>query len=94
MHCKFTDLETALRDQLVCGLRDEKLQQHLFAKKELTFNIALEEAMTVEAADLLMPAVHMTQSFPRHRKLNQSFRGVWKIILERKRRYIRRRERK
>ena len=64
MHCKFTDLETAFKDWLVYGLRDEKLQRCLFAKKELTFNITLEEAMAAEVADQSMHEVRMTQCSP------------------------------
>ncbi|KAL1435108.1 hypothetical protein MTO96_011272 [Rhipicephalus appendiculatus] len=34
-HCNFRNLEEMLRDRLVCGLRDEHLQNRLFAKKPL-----------------------------------------------------------
>ncbi|KRX72206.1 hypothetical protein T06_255, partial [Trichinella sp. T6] len=48
--CNFVDLETMLRDRLVCGLRDEAVQLRLFAKKVLTFQMAQEEALSAEAA--------------------------------------------
>ncbi|CAN7949085.1 unnamed protein product [Ixodes pacificus] len=49
-HCNFPNLEEVLRDHLVCGLRDEHLQNRLFAKKQLTFCVAQEEALAAEAA--------------------------------------------
>ncbi|KAL1460318.1 hypothetical protein MTO96_043361 [Rhipicephalus appendiculatus] len=49
-HCNFPNLEEMLRDRLVCGLRDEHLQNRLFAKKQLTFAVAQEEALEAEAA--------------------------------------------
>ncbi|KRZ00689.1 Uncharacterized protein T11_4754 [Trichinella zimbabwensis] len=48
--CNFSDLEIMLRDRLVIGLRDEELQLRLFSRKNLTFESALEEALSVEAA--------------------------------------------
>uniref|UniRef100_A0A5S6QBK2 RNA-directed DNA polymerase n=1 Tax=Trichuris muris TaxID=70415 RepID=A0A5S6QBK2_TRIMR len=50
-HCNFGDtLDSRLRDQLVCGLRDEALQKQLLVVKELTFAVALERALAAEAA--------------------------------------------
>ncbi|XP_060126817.1 uncharacterized protein K02A2.6-like [Zootoca vivipara] len=49
--CNFSELENMLRDRLVGGLRDEMLQRRLYAKKDLTFQIALEEALATEAAE-------------------------------------------
>ena len=40
-HCAFVDLDTMLRDRLVCGMRDERTQRRLFARKKLTFADAL-----------------------------------------------------
>ncbi|KRY10622.1 LanC-like protein 2 [Trichinella patagoniensis] len=48
--CNFSDLEIMLRDRLVIGLRDEELQLRLFFRKNLTFESALEEALSAEAA--------------------------------------------
>lgn len=39
-HCNFPNLEEMLRDCPVCGLRDEHLQNRLFAKKQSTFCVA------------------------------------------------------
>uniref|UniRef100_A0A670HXL9 CCHC-type domain-containing protein n=1 Tax=Podarcis muralis TaxID=64176 RepID=A0A670HXL9_PODMU len=49
--CNFSELENMLRDRLVGGLKDEKLQRRLYAKKNLTFQVALEEALAMEAAE-------------------------------------------
>ncbi|KRY64914.1 Uncharacterized protein T4A_14025 [Trichinella pseudospiralis] len=47
--CNFSDLEIMLRDRLGIGLRDEELQLRLFSRKNLTFESALEEALSAEA---------------------------------------------
>ena len=48
--CNFGDyLNTALRDQLVCGLKDSRIQQELLCKKGLTLETALEKARAMEA---------------------------------------------
>ncbi|KAJ7332593.1 hypothetical protein JRQ81_014773 [Phrynocephalus forsythii] len=75
MHCNFMDLETALRDRLVCGLRDEKLQRRLFAKKELTFRVAFEEALAAEAADQSMCEVRMARNLPLPQRLEAIHQG-------------------
>jgi hypothetical protein len=49
--CEFGDgLTTALRDQLVCGLHHEGLQQKILAERELTLEKALSLAQAYEAA--------------------------------------------
>ena len=40
-----------LRDRLVCGIRDKRLQQRLLAEANLTFQIAMEVSQAVEAAE-------------------------------------------
>uniref|UniRef100_A0A2D4H803 Retrotransposon gag domain-containing protein n=1 Tax=Micrurus lemniscatus lemniscatus TaxID=129467 RepID=A0A2D4H803_MICLE len=45
LHCGFRDcLEDMLLDQLVCGVRDLKLQRLLLAKGDFTLKIAIEES--------------------------------------------------
>lgn len=61
-HCSFKDLETTLRDQLVWWLHNEKLQRRLFAKKELTFKTAFEEAIVAEATDQSAQEAPQTRS--------------------------------
>ncbi len=51
-HCAFEKyLEDALRDRLVCGLRNEAIQRRLLSKSDLTFAKALEIAQAMEAAE-------------------------------------------
>ncbi|XP_015261985.1 PREDICTED: secreted frizzled-related protein 2-like [Gekko japonicus] len=49
--CTFSDLEEALLDRLVCGMKDKKLQQRLFAREALTYAVAYSEAVAAEAAE-------------------------------------------
>ena len=50
--CEFGDqLDNALRDRLVCGLKSEAIQKRLLAVKDLTFKDALDMAQGMEAAD-------------------------------------------
>lgn len=49
--CEFGEfLPHALRDRLVCGLRDENIQRRLLTTKELTFQSAKEVAIAMELA--------------------------------------------
>ena len=50
-HCNFGDkLEDALRDRIVCGIQDERIQRRLLAETTLTFTKALEIAQSMETA--------------------------------------------
>ena len=50
--CEFGDqLNNALRDRLVCGLKSEVIQKRLVVVKDLTFNDALDMAQGMEAVD-------------------------------------------
>lgn len=50
LHCNFSDLNGALRDQLVCGIHDEATRIELFKLSDLTFEKALKEATACEMA--------------------------------------------
>ena len=51
-HCEFNDqLEKMLRDRLVCGVNDERIQRRLLAESQLEFKKAMELATTMETAD-------------------------------------------
>ena len=51
-HCEFKDyLSEALRDRLVCGLRNEGTQKNLLARADLTLAKAVEVAQSMEAAE-------------------------------------------
>lgn len=47
-HCNFVDLERTLRDRLVCGVYDTKLQDSLLKKTALTYELAVEMALQAE----------------------------------------------
>ena len=51
-YCEFGCLfDEMLRDRLVCGLRDVRVQRRLFAKPKLTFTKAFELAQAAELAE-------------------------------------------
>ena len=52
-HCRFREnqLEEALCDRLVCGLRSETIQHRLLTISDLTFTEALKTAQGMEAAE-------------------------------------------
>uniref|UniRef100_A0A5S6QJF2 RNA-directed DNA polymerase n=1 Tax=Trichuris muris TaxID=70415 RepID=A0A5S6QJF2_TRIMR len=61
-HCNFgVTLESRLRDQLVCGLRDENLQRQLLCISDLTFNKALDRALAAEAAITEVATMHSSE---------------------------------
>ena len=50
-HCNYgTILEDMLRDRIVCGVRDKRIQQRLLAEPDLKFAKARELAIAAEAA--------------------------------------------
>ena len=44
-------LEKMLRDRLVCGVNDERIQQRLLGESQLEFKKAMELATAMETAD-------------------------------------------
>ena len=51
-HCGFADtLSDMLRDRLVCGINDKRLQRRLLGEADLTFKRAYDLALALEAAD-------------------------------------------
>ena len=51
-------LNEALRDRLVCGLRSDNIQKRLLSVKDLTLKVALDTALSMEAADSTASALH------------------------------------
>ena len=47
--CNFGNLDTTLRDQLVCGLKDPRIQRELLCVQKRTVAQALERARAMEA---------------------------------------------
>ena len=59
--CNFGQyLETALCDQFVCGLRDEKCQQELLSIQDLTAAVALQKATAADAVSKETQAMRET----------------------------------
>lgn len=51
-HCEFGEsLNDMLRDRLVCGINDQRLQRRLLSESKLSFSQALEIAQAAESAD-------------------------------------------
>ena len=49
--CNFSAyLDTALRDQFVCGMRDSRMQRELLSVKDLTLTLALQKSQAIEVA--------------------------------------------
>lgn len=49
--CDFSNLEQMLRDQLVCGIADLRIQKRLLQDAALTYKTALETALSMEMAN-------------------------------------------
>ena len=51
-HCQFADsLDAMLRDRMVCGINDQRMQRRLLAEPDLTCKKAVELAQAIESAD-------------------------------------------
>lgn len=50
LHFDYKDLEEMLRDRLVCGVNDDRMQWRLLSELKLTFKMALELCQAMEAA--------------------------------------------
>ena len=75
-HCAFGDtLNDMLRDRLVCGINDARLQRRMLAETGLTFDKALTLATALEAADKNAKDLVKSPSEPVHlirRKLDMA----------------------
>ena len=62
-HCDFESyLEQALRDRLVCGIRNENIQRRLLAEADLSLARALELAQSMEAAERNAKSLKSTET--------------------------------
>ena len=62
-HCAFGEtLQDVLRDRLVCGVKDERIQRRLLGEVELTFARAFQIALAVESAN--KHAIELQSSVP------------------------------
>ncbi|KAG8128010.1 hypothetical protein E2320_014890 [Naja naja] len=62
--CGFKELDDMLLDQLVCGVRDLRLQRCLLAKGDLTLKMAIEEAQAAEMSNLSVAEIQGATSSP------------------------------
>ncbi|MCY3927857.1 MAG: retroviral-like aspartic protease family protein [Acidobacteria bacterium] len=62
-HCEFgTSLNEMLRDRLVCGVEEPRIQRRLLAEPDLTFDKAFELALAAESADKNAKDLQLTAS--------------------------------
>ena len=62
-HCNFGDkLNEHLRDKLVCGLNEQRIQQRLLAIKNLDLDTAIDTSIAMETAALHARDLHGTKS--------------------------------
>ena len=83
-HCAFQDTDDMLCDQLVCGIKDSRVQQRLLSEADLTFKKVFQFAQASEVAEKnaqdlhkLTKAVHTirTQQLPKKNSLCYSCSG-------------------
>lgn len=65
LHCEFRNLDEMLLDQLVCGVKDLKLQRRLLARSKLDLKVALDEARVAEMSDWSAVEIQRFQPEPR-----------------------------
>lgn len=66
-HCQFGEsLDTMLRDRLVCGINDERMQRRLLAEPELTCRKAVQLAQAIESAEQNVRDLHKSSSRELH----------------------------
>ena len=71
-HCEFgATLDEMLRDRLVCGLHDIRIQRRLLAEPKLTLKRALDLALAIEAADKDASEIQNGESQQGHTPLNK-----------------------
>ncbi|KAG8139073.1 hypothetical protein E2320_001854 [Naja naja] len=65
LHCGFRDqLDEMLLNQLVCGVRDLRLQRRLLAKADLTLKQGIEEAQAAELSRVSAAAIQKANNLP------------------------------
>ncbi|KAG8131823.1 hypothetical protein E2320_009744 [Naja naja] len=62
LHCEFKELDDALLDWLVCGLKDLRIQHRLLTKPDLMLQSALDGACAVELSNKSMVEIHGASS--------------------------------
>ncbi|XP_032069735.1 uncharacterized protein K02A2.6-like [Thamnophis elegans] len=70
LHCEFRDLDEALLDRLVCGLRDLKLQKRLLTKADLSFQSVFDEVRAAEMSTASLATIAKSRSTPTAQSAN------------------------
>ena len=82
-HCNFGNtLNDLLRDRLVCGVSDDSIQRHLLSEKVLTFETALDIAVSMEAAKKNVDELQMQEPIQVHKLTGSVVSGVGKTTLQ------------
>lgn len=61
LYCNFTDVNNAVRDQIVCGLKDHATKKALFREAALTFDKAYTIATQMETAENDVTTIEKSQ---------------------------------
>lgn len=73
-------LDEMLRDRLVCGVNDERIQRRLLAEDKLTFTKALQLAQAMEGADRDTKDLNVSQDHqqirPQRKVINTARKGT------------------
>ena len=84
-HCEFgATLEEKLRDRLVCGVHDIRIQRRLLAEPKLTLKRALDLALATEAADKDASEIqkgNLSKGIPRSTMSISKWKRVAKLIV-------------
>ena len=73
-HCDYgATVEEMLRDRLVCGVKNEKVQQRLLSEKDLTLTKALQIAIAMESAAKYSLTIQQHQTMPAQHMGEESF---------------------
>lgn len=62
LYCEFRKLDDMLLDQLVCGVRDLRLQRRLLARSDLTLPTAMDEARASKMSAKSLAEIQRSQS--------------------------------
>lgn len=60
IYCEFENLDDSLLEQLVCSVRDLRLQRLLLAKTDITLQSTLDEVYAFEMSDKSAAGIYKT----------------------------------
>ncbi|KAL6471846.1 hypothetical protein MHYP_G00204960 [Metynnis hypsauchen] len=91
LHCDYKDaLSEMLRDRLVCGVNDDRMQWRLLSETKLTFDKALELCQAIESAskDVREMQGKLAEDTALHARLPKAQVGVHKVSADKTERKI------